>query len=65
MNFLPPPLDNLTVLIVVIFGLVILAYAVPQSRKAKRQLEETRAKKAKMLREAKAKATHTSTSKSE
>lgn len=56
MNFLPPPLDNLYVLIAVIIGLVILGFAVQRSRAAKAQLEQTRKDKAKRLREAKAKA---------
>lgn len=46
MNALPAPLDNIFVLIAVLIGLTLLAFAFVQSQKAKRQLEETRAKKA-------------------
>ena len=46
MNALPAPLDNIFVLIAVLIGLILLAFAFVQSQKAKRQLEETRAKKA-------------------
>lgn len=56
MNFLPPPLDNLYVLIAVIVGLVILGIGIKHSRASKAQLEQTRKDKAKRLREAKAKA---------
>lgn len=45
MNALPAPLDNVFVLIAVIIGLIMLAFAFVQSQKMKRQLEETRAKK--------------------
>ena len=45
MSFLPTPLDNPYVLIVVIIGLILLAFAFNHSRKVKKQLEQTRADK--------------------
>ncbi len=59
MNALPPPLDNIYVLIAVIIGLLIMVYGLMQSRKASRRLDEARKEKARVIREAKLKAQNT------
>jgi len=53
MNALPPPLDNLYVLISVIILIVILIWAVKNNRDASKRLDATRKEKARLIREAK------------
>lgn len=62
---MPAPLDNPLVLALVIVGVLVMIFAMRKARASQRQLEETRAKKAKMLRDAKAKAAQNSTPSSE
>ena len=53
MNALPPPLDNLYVLISVIILIVILIWAVKNNRDASKRLDAARKEKARLIREAK------------
>ncbi len=53
MTALPPPLDNMWVLIAVILGLVVLIFAIKKNRDATRRLEAARKEKARIIREAK------------
>ena len=53
MNALPPPLDNILILIAVIIGVLILILAVKKNRDASRRLDATRKEKARVIREAK------------
>jgi len=53
MNALPPPLDNIFVLIAVIIGIIVLIFAIKKNRAASRRLDEARKEKARVIREAK------------
>lgn len=53
MNALPPPLDNIFILIAVVVGVIILLFAVKKNRDASRRLDEARKEKARVIREAK------------
>lgn len=53
MNALPPPLDNILILIAVIIGVLILILAVKKNRDASRRLDAARKEKARVIREAK------------
>ena len=53
MNALPPPLDNILILIAVIIGVLILILAVKKNRDASRRLDADRKEKARVIREAK------------
>ena len=53
MNALPPPLNNIFVLIAVILGIILLSFALKKNRDASRRLDEVRKEKARVIREAK------------
>lgn len=53
MSALPPPLDNIFILIAVIVGVVILIIGIKKNRDATRRLETARKEKARIIREAK------------
>ena len=53
MSSLPPPLDNLYILIAVIMGIILLGFAVIKNREASRRLDAARKEKARVIREAK------------
>jgi len=53
MNALPPPLDNIFVLIAVVIGIIVLIFAIKKNRAASRRLDEARKEKARVIREAK------------
>lgn len=53
MTFLPPPLDNIYILIAVIIGMILLVFAIKKNRDASRRLDEARKEKARVIREAK------------
>lgn len=53
MTALPPPLDNLFVLMAVIAGIVLLIFAVSHNRASSRRLDAARKEKARVIREAK------------
>ena len=56
MSSMPPPLDNIYILIAVILGLGLLGFALARSRAASRRLETARKDKARVIREAKLRA---------
>ena len=53
MTALPPPLDNLYVLIGVIALVLILMFAVKKNREASKRLDAVRKEKSRVIREAK------------
>ncbi len=53
MSSLPPPLDNIYILIAVILGIILLGFAVIKNREASRRLDAARKEKARVIREAK------------
>ena len=53
MNALPPPLDNIYILIAVILGVILLILAIKKNREASRRLDEARKEKSRIIREAK------------
>ncbi len=53
MSSLPPPLDNIYILIAVIMGIILLGFAVIKNREASRRLDAARKEKARVIREAK------------
>lgn len=53
MTALPPPLDNIYVLIAVIIGIILLGFAIKKNRDASRRLDAARKEKARIIREAK------------
>lgn len=53
MSSLPPPLDNIYVLIAVILGIILLGFAIKKNREASRRLDAARKEKARVIREAK------------
>ncbi len=53
MNALPPPLDNVYILIAVILGVILLIVAIKKNREASRRLDEARKEKSRIIREAK------------
>lgn len=53
MSSLPPPLDNIYILIAVIIGIILLGFAVIKNKEASRRLDAARKEKARVIREAK------------
>lgn len=53
MTALPPPLDNIFILIAVVVGVIILIIGIKTNRDATRRLETARKEKARIIREAK------------
>lgn len=53
MSALPPPLDNLYILIAVILGVIVLFVGLKKNKDAARRLEAARKEKARIIREAK------------
>lgn len=53
MTALPPPLDNVFVLLAVIAGLILLIFAAAQNRASSLRLDAARKEKARVIRDAK------------
>lgn len=53
MSALPPPLDNIYILIAVIIGVILLVFAIKKNREASRRLDAARKEKARVIRDAK------------
>ncbi len=52
MTALPPPLDNIFVLIAVILGVIMLIFAIKKNREASKRLDAARKEKSRIIREA-------------
>ncbi len=53
MTALPPPLDNIYILVAVILGVILLIIAIKKNRDSARRLDAARKEKARVIREAK------------